>query len=113
MNENVWRLTCQFDVYETLVDILKHDYGEKRSASRRFPLLLAGTERKTRFNRGISLFREVPLNRTCDDAGIPLHFCVCQQEEAVDVTLPLVKEATNVVIETIQKVNRKCKYNRQ
>lgn len=28
MNENVWRLSCQFDVYETLVDILKMDYGK-------------------------------------------------------------------------------------
>ena len=27
LNGNTWRLSCQFDVFETLVDILNRDYG--------------------------------------------------------------------------------------
>lgn len=28
--------------------------------------------------RGISLFLPIPTDRTCNDAGIPLHYCTCQ-----------------------------------
>lgn len=60
LNANVWRLTCQFDVFETLVDILNTDYGSERS---------------TLFNRGKSLFSEV------------LYIWYCSK--SVSVSLPL------------------------
>lgn len=31
-------------------------------------------------SHGMSLFRRVPLNRTCRDAGIPEMYCVCEED---------------------------------
>ncbi|GFO32822.1 hypothetical protein PoB_005932700 [Plakobranchus ocellatus] len=61
INQN--RLSSHFDVYDTIRDLL----------------YLKNLPRKngTRKERGISLFREIPRERTCDNAGIPGEFCAC------------------------------------
>uniref|UniRef100_A0A183TVX8 DUF229 domain-containing protein n=1 Tax=Toxocara canis TaxID=6265 RepID=A0A183TVX8_TOXCA len=91
MNTNIWRMSTQFDVYETLVDIVQNTYG---------------TERQTLFNRGISLFREIPLSRTCDDLIIAEHFCVCQVEETISVES---EEAIRSAKALIEKINDELK----
>ena len=57
------RLSSHFDVYETLRDLIYLKKGPRKS----------GTMKE----RGISLFREIPRERTCAKAGIPGEFCVC------------------------------------
>lgn len=65
---NTHRLTANFDVHETLLDLA---YG-------RFADLDHVTSTPSEARRGISLFRSVPWNRTCADAAIPQDFCACQ-----------------------------------
>ncbi|XP_062621919.1 uncharacterized protein LOC134283483 [Saccostrea cucullata] len=60
---NTKRLTTPFDIYETLRDVLNFDDRI--------------IQRNGYKNRGISLFREIPQERTCQDAGIALHWCTC------------------------------------
>ena len=57
------RLSSHFDVHETLRDLMYLKEGARK----------AGTVKE----RGISLFREIPKERTCAEAGIPGEFCVC------------------------------------
>ncbi|RUS85884.1 hypothetical protein EGW08_006368, partial [Elysia chlorotica] len=60
-NQN--RLTSHYDTYATMQDILnfKGVVGPKGQLGQ----------------RSISMFREIPEDRTCSDAKIPAEFCVC------------------------------------
>ncbi|RUS70180.1 hypothetical protein EGW08_022053 [Elysia chlorotica] len=57
------RLSSHFDVHETLKDLMFLKIGPRKP----------GTLKE----RAISLFREIPKERTCAQAGIPGEFCVC------------------------------------
>ncbi|GFN85525.1 hypothetical protein PoB_001203100 [Plakobranchus ocellatus] len=61
INQN--RLTSHYDTYATMQDILnfKGQVGPKGKL----------------VERSISLFREIPEERTCADAQIPIEYCVC------------------------------------
>ena len=58
------RLATHFDVYETIKDLF---YFQGKTGN--------GTVKQ----RGISLFKEIPRERTCVQAGIPAEFCACAQ----------------------------------
>ncbi|GAB6030796.1 hypothetical protein CHUAL_007643 [Chamberlinius hualienensis] len=67
VRQNRHRLITTFDLHETLKDILNCDY--------------ATVERmkfQPEIRRGISLFKPISANRTCDDAGIPSVYCACK-----------------------------------
>lgn len=53
-----------FDVHQFLVDIVRMRFGEAKKNS-------------TTQGRGVSLFDEIPLNRSCDDASVAANFCTC------------------------------------
>ena len=90
MQINAKRLTTNFDLYQTLVDILQGNF-----------------ESPTRFNvdgklRGISLFGPVPESRSCSDAWIPENFCACYSSIPVNVSInPIVQEAANEMVSSI------------
>lgn len=67
LRHNSHRLTTPFDVFETLKDLSKienlvSDNLRKRSADLQ--------DRGSTLPRGISLFSEIPDDRTCESAGI-------------------------------------------
>ncbi|XP_065337765.1 uncharacterized protein LOC135938133 [Cloeon dipterum] len=64
--KNTKRLSTPFDIYPTLKSIL--DFPPARGLN--FGL---GSVK----NRSISLFSEVPKERTCENAGIEAHWCAC------------------------------------
>ncbi|GFN89249.1 hypothetical protein PoB_001575500 [Plakobranchus ocellatus] len=61
LRKNRQRLTTNFDVHETLSDLLD-SRPERRSRTK---------------GRGISLFKSIPRSRTCAQAGIEPHWCAC------------------------------------
>ena len=63
---NSRKLTTPFDIHETLKHFLDFD------TSKRF---VSG--KLNNFPRGISLFKNIPTNRTCNDAQIEAHWCSC------------------------------------
>ena len=70
IRKNSKRLTTTFDIHETLNDILNFNSEVKPVASES--------------TRGISLFQEIPQNRTCEHAGINPHCCLCMEQTYVD-----------------------------
>ncbi|BFZ21861.1 hypothetical protein BsWGS_24899 [Bradybaena similaris] len=68
---NTKRLTSHFDTHATLLDLL---YFKSDNPPPLAPI-----------RHGMSLFKEIPWNRTCVDASIPLEFCLCGYREAEDI----------------------------
>ncbi|XP_064611704.1 LOW QUALITY PROTEIN: uncharacterized protein LOC135475699 [Liolophura sinensis] len=64
---NSLRLSTPFDIHETFKDILDFRNIEKGNIS----------------HRGISLFSEIPKERSCGMAGIEPHWCACLSWETV------------------------------
>ncbi|GFR97513.1 pesticidal crystal protein cry1Ac [Elysia marginata] len=65
LNINTRRLTSHFDTRQMLLDLL---YFKGREPTPPY-----------RGRNGLSLFTEIPANRTCKDAGIPSNQCLCGQ----------------------------------
>ncbi|XP_034949580.1 uncharacterized protein [Chelonus insularis] len=63
LKSNEHRLTSPYDIYETFRDILTHVGGEA------FP--------SSGCPKCQSLFQPVPVERSCEDAGISPHWCTC------------------------------------
>ncbi|GFO05123.1 hypothetical protein PoB_003162800 [Plakobranchus ocellatus] len=84
---NTERLTTPFDIYETFKDFL----------------YFKGTGEGDLFHRGISLFKEIPPERTCQHAGIAAHWCTCLDWKNVSVNDPGVQRAVRTVVDTLNK----------
>ncbi|XP_072035284.1 uncharacterized protein [Amphiura filiformis] len=86
------RLTTPFDIFETLQSVIHH----------------STTLKKTSRQRGISLFNEVPKQRTCNDADVDLHWCACLQWKPVKFT-----NMTGLAKSLIGSINALTKPHRQ
>ncbi|XP_060571139.1 uncharacterized protein LOC132729394 isoform X2 [Ruditapes philippinarum] len=84
INQN--RLSTPFDVYETLQDILYFN-GELKTADET--------------SRGVSFFREIPITRSCDKAGILPHWCTCLHHEKLQTSEDVVVKASFVLLSEI------------
>lgn len=85
LRTNTKRLTTPFDLHETFKDFLRFD----------------GTGPGDVTKRGISLFKEVPLERSCDHAGIAPHWCACLAWKNVSLEEKGAKLALQYTIDTI------------
>ncbi|CAG2233552.1 unnamed protein product [Mytilus edulis] len=89
LKTNINRLTSPFDAYETIVDILNENFKSQEVA--------------VPYPRGISLFRPIPNDRSCADAGIDEHNCVCYSSDSVDVKSLVVVKLAEYVTANINK----------
>ncbi|XP_059168855.1 uncharacterized protein LOC131950657 [Physella acuta] len=87
LRTNSKRLTTPFDFHETFKDFL--EYGGSGKGDKR--------------QRGISLFKEIPLDRSCEDAGIAPHWCACLAWDKVSVSEFGVQLALQAVMDKINK----------
>lgn len=97
LNSN--RLTSTYDLYATFVDVLHTLGGRPGEAGKTDKRIW---DHFSKPPRGQSLFREVPLTRSCDDAGIPEWYCVCSQdEEKLENSDPLAIKTAHFVVNYI------------
>ena len=89
LRTNVNRLTTPYDIHATLLDILKYDSSVNLGNIR---------------HRGISLLKEIPRERTCVDAGVDAHWCVCLAWEAVATNDTNVKAAASAVVRLMNEL---------
>lgn len=130
LGKNVLRLTTPFDVYETLLDILRISQGkrirfdrwydsnnddykgggnDRKSSSKRTSSTdrAAHSESDEKLPRGISMFRPIPLRRTCKMAGIEEHWCVCHSMQSVPINSTLVQSGAQFIVQVINGLVRK------
>ncbi|XP_063593350.1 uncharacterized protein LOC134770421 [Penaeus indicus] len=91
LETNTRRLVSNFDFHVTLRDILFAGYEE---AAESLPPLAHGQ----------SLFHEIPLNRTCEDASIPEHYCTCEHTHRVDASDKRLRDAADFVVEQLNRM---------
>lgn len=88
---NSQRLTTPFDIHATLHDLLSYSGPGMADLSQ----------------RGVSLFREIPKERTCSDAGITPHWCACLEWQNVNQSNSRVRTAIQSAINTINSYTEK------
>lgn len=93
--QNAHRLTTPFDIHATLQSILHFDPRPK-----------IGDLTK----RELSLFDEIPPERTCADAGIEVHWCTCLDWKVVPVNDSVVQLLAE---ELVTKINNETAYERK
>ena len=78
MNKN--KLVTAFDLYQTLRQFyhINANYSNELD-EQQFKL----NDKNIRQLRGISLFEEIPINRSCSDAFIPDMYCSCYKETII------------------------------
>ncbi|GBL82572.1 hypothetical protein AVEN_263662-1 [Araneus ventricosus] len=86
---NTKRLTTPFDIHSTICHLAS--------------LMSGDTQWDSKLKPGISLFQEVPITRTCSDAGITPHWCTCQVSKPISKDESAVRRAAETVIQTVNK----------
>ncbi|KYB29144.1 uncharacterized protein LOC664132 isoform X2 [Tribolium castaneum] len=91
---NTKRLTTPFDLHMTLQDVL----------------LLANQSYKVRPSQACpkchSLFQEIQESRTCEDAAIDQHWCVCKGHAYINPLTPIVQKAADFMVGKINAIVR-------
>ncbi|CAJ0603349.1 unnamed protein product [Cylicocyclus nassatus] len=93
---NKWKLTSNFDIHQTLKDIALMRLGADRPATRDE-------------GRGISLFDEIPSNRSCYDAYVAENFCTCLVHRP-NLTMPKEKDVQKKKMKLVKKYNDAITY---
>ena len=88
LRTNAHRLTTPFDIHETLMDVINYREVSLGNLS----------------ERGISLFREIPPERTCSRAGIATHWCACQELKVLSNNDSVVQKASLKLVSTINVI---------
>ncbi|KAI6199219.1 hypothetical protein M3Y96_00603200 [Aphelenchoides besseyi] len=78
---NLNRLVSNYDIYETLREILNFQDSDRRPV-------------------GVSLFNKIPRNRTCTDARVVHHHCTCLQRVDTELVPDEIKEQVMIDLET-------------
>lgn len=85
------RLSSPYDVYVTLKHILKLSSGYNDDYS---PSAVSCPNCQ-------SLFNEIPLERSCADAGVSKHWCTCVEFQEIDKSVKVVSQAVNHIVKEI------------
>ncbi|PAV77319.1 hypothetical protein WR25_08405 [Diploscapter pachys] len=70
--KNKFKLTSNFDIHQTLKDIVTMRMGQKNVV---------------REGRGLSLFTDIPKDRTCRDVHVVYNFCTCMIDRSNDTNV--------------------------
>ena len=86
------RMTSQYDLYYTLKAILNKDFTNPHS------------QYDPESHYGMNLLAKVPESRTCDQAGVSSHFCVCGTKTKLKNTDPRAIKAGKIFISGVNKL---------
>lgn len=97
---NARRLTTPFDVHATLANLVSFMGTPRALDIDELPEHL----QEVAHERAVTLFREIPLNRSCHDAGIDEQWCVCRPSIAEDPQNSNVQLAAVSLLQHVNKI---------
>ncbi|KAL3879132.1 hypothetical protein ACJMK2_031443 [Sinanodonta woodiana] len=97
LQENSERLTTNFDLHETLKDIVQGNYD------------LHGVLKKQVPSRGVSLFKPISNTRSCAEAWIPENYCACYKSDVLNPNDPVLEKVANFIVHHINNLLTKYK----
>lgn len=90
LQQNTKRLTSPYDMHQTLKDIISFSF--------------MGEDKPNYTNKGISLFKPIPEERTCADAGISENYCTCYKSKSVNITTNIIRRMGMFIVSEINKL---------
>lgn len=98
LKNNRRRLTTHFDIYATLKDLAELNFD-----SLSFDNIQSRTEEfsESPYPRSISLFAPIPAKRTCENAGIPSHFCTCFERQQISTSDTRVQKSARFMVQSM------------
>ncbi|XP_046571791.1 uncharacterized protein LOC124279953 [Haliotis rubra] len=96
LKRNSKRLTTPFDIHETFLDLLNLE---------RLTVPINPEQ------RGMSVLRDIPDNRTCASARIDIHWCACLHQVKVNIEDKFVVTASEKVVNYINGFTEKLRGN--
>lgn len=99
LKTNARRLTTPFDIHATLHDLLNLTTGGLPSA---------GDGGKA--SKGMSLFREIPPDRTCSQAGVAPHWCACLDWQPISASDERAVKAVQAALDKINALTAKQRH---
>ena len=96
LEENAFHLTTPFDIHATLMDVIS---------------MAEGDDRTLYTDRGQSLFHPVPLDRTCSDASVGLHWCACHDWTKLPEDSSTSKEAAQAAVDDLNNIMKTGNYS--
>ena len=95
LNINQNRLTSNLDLHQTLKDILNKNFKTTNNND---------DIKKS----GISLFQKIPTNRTCSDLKISGEYCVCQNDDMIELSVED-SEIEKCSLRIVDEINKRLK----
>lgn len=102
LRHNSQRLTSTFDLHKTLLALASLGTGNTTNLLNASWMSL--TDDPLVASRGISLFEEVPWNRTCAEAGVNGHWCACEEYVPLDIRSSLSLSIAAYVVDHVNAV---------
>lgn len=97
LKNNARSLITTFDLHETLKDILHLDLITDENIKNR-------TQHLPETQKGISLFLPIPDLRNCNIAGIPRHYCLCEELTSIPIEKMSVQLAARFAVAKINEL---------
>ncbi|KAK3758661.1 hypothetical protein RRG08_016630 [Elysia crispata] len=88
LRTNTDRLSTPFDLYETFKDFIHFQ----------------GAGPGDVYKRGISLFKEIPTERSCQQAGVAVHWCACLDWRNISADDSGVQRAVRAAVDTLNNL---------
>ena len=102
LKSNKHKMITSFDLHKTLKHIyVLNKYGLDKNAESECQKVFSKSDHYIRPLRGVSLFSEIPAERSCKDALIPVDFCLCEPDINTEISENNFIKETSLTFRTV------------
>ncbi|CDW54718.1 DUF229 domain containing protein [Trichuris trichiura] len=98
LERNAKLLATHYDLHATLLHLLDHSTWKSLERTSKENAYSIGP-----LPRGLSLFRPLPNDRSCQQAEIPEEYCTCGQQVTINASTELAKKSAQFVVDYLNR----------